>query len=134
LLSSGHPAGWFVGGIGALYLVVFSLIALLSRRFAFDRGAAVLQVRRLGSNRRFPLDHISAVQLIHGGWHGGHDRPSFNTYQLNLVGGGADRPRMNVTNMANWEASWGIAWELAKFLNVPLQDEVTDGLTSTPEG
>jgi hypothetical protein len=133
LLWSGHLAAWFVSGIGVLFLVVFSLIALLSRRFEFDRGATVLQVRRLGSDRRFPLDHISAVQLIHGGWHGGHDRPSFNTYQLNLVVGGAARWRMNVTNIANGDATWGIAWELSKFLSVPLQDEVSKESTSTPD-
>jgi hypothetical protein len=133
LLSSGHRGGWFVGGIGALFLLLFCLIALLSTRFEFDRGTAVLQVRRFGSDRRYPLDRISAVQLIHGGWHGGHDRPSFNTYQLNLVVGGADRSRMNVTNMANWEATWGIAWTLSRFLSVPLQDEVSEGSTSTPD-
>jgi hypothetical protein len=124
--GSGHPGGWFVGGIGAVAAVACSLIVLLGRRFEFDRRAAVWWVRRLGSGHHYPLDEIRAVQLIHGGWYGGGDRPRFNTYQLNLVLGDPDRPRVNVTNTANWEATWGMASALSDFLGVPLQDEVSE--------
>ena len=126
LFASGHPGGWFVGGIGAVFAVIFALIGVLRRRFEFDRGAAVWRVRRLGSHRRYPLDQIRAVQLIHGGWYGGGDRPKFNTYQLNLVLTDPAVPRVNVTNTANWEATWNMASVLADFLDVPLLDEVSE--------
>lgn len=132
ILKSYHPAGWFVGAIGAVAAVVWSVIALFGRQFEFDRGVAVLRVRRLGSRHDYPLGRIIAVQLIHGGWYGGGDRPTFNTYQLNLVLGGADRTRVNITSTANWEATWGMASALADFLGVPLLDEVSEGSAATP--
>jgi hypothetical protein len=126
VFRSGAPAGWFVGGVGAVCVVASGLIALLSRRFEFDRGAGFWQARRLGPGRRYPLGRIQSVQLIHGGWYGGGDRPAYNTYQLNLVLADPDRPRVNVTNTTNWEATWGMASALADFLGVPLQDEVSE--------
>jgi hypothetical protein len=125
LWMSGHPAGWFVGGIGSVVATACCLIVVLGRRYYFDRQTAVWWSRRFGRGRHYPLDRIRAVQLIHGGWYGGDDRPGFNTYQFNLVLDDPAESRMNVTNAANWDATWGMASALAEFLGVPLHDAVS---------
>lgn len=128
LFTAGHMAGGFIGGIGVIITVAFALLTLLTRRFEFDRQAGEWRVlRRIGSGRRYPLEQIRAVQLIPGGWHGGHgNRPQFYTYQCNLVLADPDRPRLNLTNVSNWEATWRIGSDLADFLGVRLLDEVSE--------
>jgi len=124
-VSSGHPGGLFVGGIGAVFAVAFSLIVLTTRRFKFDRDRGLLCLRRVGSSRHYPLERVRAIQLIPGGWHGNGTRPRFFTYQLNVVLDDPDRPRINLTNNTNWEVTWRAGSELAEFLGVPLLDEVS---------
>jgi hypothetical protein len=124
-LSSGHPASFFIGGIGSVFVVVFSLIALLSRRFEFDCEGRSMRIRRFGKTRRIPLAQVRAVQMIQGGWHGSGARPQFFSYQLNVVLDDPNRPRINLTNTSNWEATWKAGSELAEFLGVPLLDEVS---------
>jgi hypothetical protein len=124
-VMSGHAGGLFVGGIGAVFAGAFFLIALLTRRFEFDQAAKSMSVRRFGSSRRYPIEVVRAVQLIQGGWHGSGNQPKFFTYQLNVVLDDPDRPRLNLTNTANWEATWRMGSELAEFLGVPLLDEVS---------
>lgn len=124
-LRSGHPAAWFVGGIGLVITAAFSALVLFTRGFTFDREGGTYLVRRFGSSRRNPLDQIRVVQLIPGGWHGSGDRPKFYTYQLNLVLNDPEEPRLNLTNTSNWEETWRIASELADFLEVPLLDRVS---------
>jgi hypothetical protein len=125
-IKSGHSGGLFVGGIGAVVAIMFSLIALLTQRFEFNRDGKLMIVRRLGSSRRYPLERVRAVQLIQGGWHGRGTQPKFFTYQLNVVLDDPDRPRMNLTNTSNWEATWRMGSELAAFLGVPLLDDVSE--------
>ena len=124
-LTSGHPGGLFVGGIGAVFALAFLLIVLTARRFEFDRERGLIRVRRLGLRRCYPLERVRAIQLVPGGWHGSGTRPKFFTYQLNVVFDDADRPRMNLTNHSNWEATWRAGSALAEFLGVPLLDEVS---------
>jgi hypothetical protein len=123
-LRSGHPASLFLGGIGTVFAVVFSLIVLLSRRFEFNREGGLMLIRRFVSSRSCRLEEVRAVQLIQGGWHGSQTK--FFTYQLNLVLNNPIRSRMNITNTSNWEATWRMGSELAEFLGVPLLDEVSE--------
>jgi hypothetical protein len=123
--KNGNPAGLFLGGVGGLFAAAFALIALSMRRFEFDRDAGSLVTRRCGSTRRWELEQVRAFQLIEGGWHG--RRQKFFTYQLNVVLDDPVEPRMNLTNAANWDATWTTGSELAEFLGVPLLDAVSAG-------
>ena len=124
-IASGNPAGLFVAGIGILIVFAFLLIALFQARVEFDCARGLMLVKRLGMRRRHSLERVKAVQLIEGGWHTSANRPPFFTYQLNLVLDDPDVPRLNLTNASNWNATWTMGSELADFLGVRFQDQVS---------
>ena len=121
--------GWILGGCGLAFLLVGLAIPLASSRWEFDvREGTARQRRFVGLRQRsWPLDQVLAVQLVEGGWHGQSDSEGspYFTYQMNLVLNDESQPRINLTNHANWNATWTVASELAEFLKVPLLDEVT---------
>jgi hypothetical protein len=121
---SGEWAGAVFAGIGALCFLLFVLMVVFTKRVEFDRDSGSWSVRRGGTRYR-PLKCITAVQLIDGSWHGGSEGARFFTYQLNLVLDDPDEPRLNLTNVSNWEATWQIGWQLSEFLGVELLDQVT---------
>lgn len=122
---SGEWAGALCFAIGALCFLFFVLMIVFTQRVEFDREAGTWSMRRGGWTRYRPLDCIQAVQLIDGGWHGGVDHGKYFTYQLNLVLDDAEQPRLNLTNVSNWDATWAIGSQLSEFLGVELLDQVS---------
>jgi hypothetical protein len=125
ILLSGQWAGALFAAVGALGLLIFVLMMVFTKRVEFDRDSGTWSLRRGGTTRYRPLDSIVAVQVIDGGWHGGVDHGKYFTYQLNLVIADPDEPRLNLTNVSNWEATWTIGSQLSEFLGVELLDQVS---------
>ncbi len=128
-----NPVGWVLIGFG-VWVGLAGLVgaALGMSRTDFDRAAGKVRFRgRFWIWKERPLADVVGVQLIPGGWHktsSGPDTParSYFTYQINLILDDDDQPRVNLTNHANWKASWSTANKLAEFLEVPLHDEASD--------
>jgi hypothetical protein len=119
--------GWLIGGFGFVFVLAGVAVFVSPARVEFDLREGVLRRKWLFRQRSWPLESVRAVQLVEGGWHGEGDSESapYFTYQMNLVLNDESQPRINLTNHANWDATWTAASELAEFLNVPLLNEVT---------
>ncbi len=105
---------------GSIFLVIGVGLWFLPRRFEFDREAGRMRVSRSARNER-PLRDVLAVQLIEQP----RGRKIGTTYQINLVLDDIRRPRVNLSNHTDLEATRTDGADLANFLGVPLLDDVT---------
>jgi hypothetical protein len=128
-----HPIGLISSGMGLFFLVIGTAVVVLGPSVVFDRDAGTVRIRRtVWSATTRHLSDILAVQLISGGW---HKTPrglgQYLSYQLNLVLNDRDEPRVNLTNHSDGDATRDVASQLAKFLKVPLCDEVSKRKSSS---
>ena len=149
-----EQGSWLQAIAGAaieLLFVVLLVLAVLAassggRWITFDRGRGLLTIsqRPFGWRRpprvvnSRPLAEIAAVQLLYGGiatesLPSGPDamapaieRP-YDWYEFNLVLHGPQAPRMNLASGPDWTWMRLAGPEIARFLNVPLDDRVYHG-------
>jgi hypothetical protein len=125
------PEGWILGGIGLVFLIFgTAILPMTSRLVEFDRDTGIVHFRGLlGLWTDRPLSDVLAVQLVQGSWHSPTGkqgvRPYYLTYQLNLVLADDSKPRVNLTNHSDWDATLETGSRIAEFLGVPLRDEAS---------
>ena len=97
---------------------IFLTIGMLSwpRRFAFDAATGQLRTSKLWWKWQRPLRDVLAVQLIEDPG----TRPIGTTYQLNLVLDDERRPRVNLSNYTDQQATREVGREVARHLSIPL--------------
>lgn len=112
--------------IGAIFALGMLYFVARMPTYAFDRSRGAFSKSRLIGPKRRPLTDILAVQLITNY----HVSPkfqtskSYSTYQLNLVLDDSESPRENLSTTGDLEWVRGGGQTLAKFLGVPLLDQV----------
>jgi hypothetical protein len=117
------PAMMAIGAIFGLGMLFF--LARMST-YTFDRNSGKFSKSRLYGPKRRPLTDIIAMQLITNY----HVSPkfstskSYSTYQLNMVLDDNESPRENLSTTGDLEWVRGGGQTLAKFLGVPLLDQV----------
>ena len=104
--------------IAACTSMIFLTVGILvwPRRFEFDAATGQLRTSKLWWKWQRPLRDVLALQLI--------DEPRTRrigiTYQLNLVLDDERRPRVNLTNHTDLEATREVGREVARYLSIPL--------------
>jgi hypothetical protein len=122
--------GVLLGAALALLFLYFARRESLRRPARFDATQGTLTYGPQGQRRTRPLPDIRAVQLIRGRYvsaSGDVDsgRPAHQPYELNLVF--ADRSRLNLSNNAALPWTRESGEQIAKFLQVPLLDQIDQG-------
>lgn len=128
--------------MGSLLILLGGAVWLAPQRVVFDRRSMRVYRRYWLWHFQYAWKEILAVQITHGGWDQDLDSSPTprGTRELKLVLDSSYAPRVPLTNHADDRTTDAMAADIARFLKVPLWDELQNEvrlpatLESTPVG
>jgi hypothetical protein len=112
--------------IGSLLILLGCAVWLAPQRVVFDRRSRRVARRYWLWRFQYAWGEIKAVQITHGGWDQDLESSSTppRTRELKLVLDNSYAPRVPLTNHADDRTTDAMAAQIARFLEVPLWDEL----------
>jgi hypothetical protein len=112
--------------MGSLLILLGCAVWLAPQRVVFDRRSRRIARRYWLWRFQYAWKEIIAVQITHGGWDQELESSptSGRTRELKLVLDNSYAPRVPLTNHADDRTTEAMAAQIARFLNVPLWDEL----------